>query len=425
MLQLWLVTNTVLWPFSVKPGGLGLDLNVIVLILAAPIWLWKKPRIARSSALLLLFLLLYMAFSIFVAAYSLCSDKFLKSVTTAPILLILAGIGWEIGRRSQAVDWINLQRAALYSLAAATVGFAVEMAVPSLFPSQANYRAHGKLSGLFQEPSHVAFSLFPCIAILLVAESKRSRQIGTFALLGLLLCSRSSTLVALTAAWFLYRLLAQGITRQTALIASGIVLLVGLGAAVNFEQYLLPTAERIVGVFASDSTDNISSLVYVQGWQDARANLVRTHGLGLGFNMMGCQALPDVPAREVLALGGMGELNAEDGSFQFAKIVSEAGVAGIAFYIAIVWWWIRFEKTIRKIKDHGERCAASTQAALIFCFIASSFIRGGSYFSGGILLWLVAVAGASKWRRNPMVIPLSGARASNISPEPHGIAGCE
>jgi hypothetical protein len=309
-------------------------------------------------------------------------------------------MGWEIGRRSETRDWLKLKTAALYSLAVAFALFIVEAIMPSWFPSKVGYRAHGKFSGLFQEPSHVAFSLFPCIAILLVAGDRKTRRRGILALVGLLIFSRSSTLIALTMAWVLYRLLAQRRLRQASLIGAGVALFIGLAATINYEGFLAPTVGRIVGVMASSDADNLSSLVYVQGWQDTWANFTRTHGLGLGFNMMGCHPLPNVAAREALGIGGEEELNAADGSFQFAKIVSEAGVAGIAFYITIIWWWVRLEKRMRKLNDSAEFTSASTQAALIFCFIVSSFIRGGSYYSGALLLWLVSVSSASKWQRN-------------------------
>lgn len=414
MLQFWFVANTVLWPFAIELGGLSLSLNVIVLMLTGSVWLWRKRRIVLSSAKVLLLLLSCLIFSLIVALNAPCDDKLLKSMITGPILLFLAFIGWEAGRRARSSDWLNLQKYATWALLAALSGFLVEMAMPSLFPLQAGYRSDGKFSGLFHEPSHVAFSLFPCIAVLLVAESKKIRRRGFLALLGLFILSRSSTLVALTAAWILYRLLIQKKLRRVGLVVAGITLVIGLGAVIDYEDFLAPTMARISGVVTSSSTNNLSSLVYVQGWQDTWANLIRTNGLGLGFNMMGCHPLPDVPVREILAIGGLEEINAEDGSFQFGKIVSEAGVGGIVFYIAIIWWWLRLEKRIRRIEDNAARRAASTQAALIFCFVAASFIRGGTYFSGGLLLWLIAESGASKWQLNLTTVPAVSLDASDI-----------
>jgi hypothetical protein len=285
--------------------------------------------------------------------------------------------------------------------------------MPAWFPDQEGYRVEGKLSGVFQEPSHVAFSLFPCIAVLLVAENKRTRHKGMVALLGILLFSRSSTLIAMIAAWIMYRLLVQRKARQTVLFALAAAALVALGTAIDYERLIMPTIDRIVGITAASEAGNISSLVYVQGWQDAWSNLRRTHGLGLGLNMMGCGSPPDVSARAVLALEGNPNLNAEDGSFLFAKVVSEAGVGGIAFYLGVIWWWAQVELTLRHHRKDATRCAAEVQAALLFCFVASSFIRSEGYFGSGFLLWIVAVSGASQSLRAFRPSP-----AWNVSP-PH------
>jgi hypothetical protein len=215
------------------------------------------------------------------------------------------------------------------------------------------------------------------------------------------LFSRSSTLLAFIVVWILYRLFSQRRLRQAGVLVFGMASLVILGSAINYDLLIRPTVARVVGVAAPGDTENTSSLVYLQGWQDAWVNIVRTHGLGLGFNMMGCHPLPDVPARTILALEGLEELNAQDGSILFGKIVSEAGVGGIVFYSAIIWWWVRLEKRIRAAEDGAGRLAASTQAALIFCFVVSSFIRSVGYFSGGMLLWIAAVSGALKWQQDP------------------------
>jgi hypothetical protein len=399
MLLLWFVANTVLWPFNIIVGGLRLNLNVPVLIGAGIFWLWRRGRITRSTAKVLIVLIGFVVCSMVVAIVSPCNDNLLKSAVTAPILLFLAFIGWEAGATAKPSDWLHLPRAATYSLMIALAGFVVEIAMPSRFPLQADYRAHWVLSGIFQEPSNVAFALIPCAAVLLASNRRKWRRRGALTLAGLAIISHSSTLIALTGALLIYRLLIKGISRQTVWLGLAITLGIGLAGAASYQNFLQPTVERIAGVVAYGDTENLSSLAYVQGWEDAWANFSRTHGLGLGFNMMGCHPLPDVAAREILALRGIHELNADDGTFQFSKIVSETGIFGILFYVAIIRWWLLLEKRIRTLTDDTERCVAATQSVMIFCFITSSFVRGGSYFSGAILLWLVAVSGASTARR--------------------------
>ncbi len=398
-----------MWPLSVKLAGLSLGMNVVALLLVGLVWLGINRKIAVTSANVLFLFIGYLLVSMLAAVAGPCQDKYLKSLITAPILVFLVLIGLEVGRRARSRDWQLLPKAAWWSLLIAFVGFGVEMAFPTWFPLKADYRYRGEFSGLFQEPSHAAFSLFPCIAILLVGGSDKSRRRGALALLALLVVSRSSTLIALTVAWLLYRLVSQSRLRDALLLGVSAVLVIGVGAAINYEGLLGQTTERIVGVIASSDTENLSSLVYVQGWQDAWTNFVRTRGFGLGFNMMGCHPLPDIAVRRVLSLRNFEELNAEDGSFQFGKIVSEFGICGILFYVAIIWWWIQLEKRIQSTDADDERCAASIQAAFIFCFIASSFIRAAGYFSGGPLLWVVAVSGASQWQKRQVARQLTNA----------------
>jgi hypothetical protein len=395
MLQLWLIANTVLWPLHVKTGGLELNLSVVVLLISGTLWLGIRRKIEQRTAKILFALSILTAFSWILAFTGPCQTFMLKSISTTPILLFLVALGIEIGQQSSRDDWLRLQKTAVWSLIAAFCGFALELARPELFSFQKIYRAEGKLSGLFQEPSHVAFSLFPCIAILLTAEDRRTKQKGLLALVAILIISRSSTLIALTMFFVLYRLLAMGRARHTMIAALGIVSIVPVVAAIDYTRFVMPTVVRVVGIASPDDTDNLSSLVYVQGWQDAGSNLLRTHGMGLGINMMGCTPLPDVSVRSVLTLQGLGDLNATDGSFLFAKIVSETGVLGIIFYVTVFWSFIKLEKKRRELRKNNVYAIVTVQAALIFCFVASSFIRQAGYFDGGLLLWVVAVGGAS------------------------------
>jgi hypothetical protein len=404
MLRLWFIVNTLLWPFNIETGRLKLWLNVIVLTIVGATWIGQKLTVRLTvsgySAKVLLGLFTFLSFSFLVAISGPCTDKLEKLVITAPILFFLIFVSLEVGSRATDDDWLKLQKAATWVLAVAFVGFIVEALLPASFPNQAAYRSVGQLSGLFSEPSHVSFSLFPVVAILLVAESKKLRRNGLIALCGLVLLSRSSTLFALIAAWFLYRLFMHRRLGRNLFIGLGLSIVVGLAILVNYDLFVAPTLARIGGVIALEEAENVSSLVYLQGWQDVWANVLRTKGLGLGFNMMGCNPLPDVPARTILANVYDLELNSEDGAMIFAKLVSEAGVIGILFFLGIIWWLVRIEADIRSCSPGKATAAISIQSALIFSFVAIFLIRSTGYFSGSVLLLAVAVAGSVKWRKN-------------------------
>lgn len=403
MIHLWFVANTVLWPFIVSLGDMQLGLNVVILSAVGSLWLLARRKIALTTIRPVLALAAFLALSLVVAVTGPCSDLLSKFFATGPVLLLLALIGIEIGHRTSHENWIRLPRVALWVFLAALASFLLEMAVPSLFPAKAGYRIVGKYSGLFSEPSHVAFSLFPCFAVMLASADRNMRRWGYVVLGILLVISRSSTLIGFIAAWLIYRLALHRKLKETAVLAFGATMLLIFAASSNYDVLIAPTVNRVVGIAAASDAENISSLVYVQGWQDAWANLVRTRGLGLGFDMMGCHPLPDVSVRRVLAIAVDEDLNAQDGSFIFAKVVSEMGLAGIAFFIAVIWSWVKLEKSIRTASGEAARSAAKIQSSLIFCFVASSFLRGTGYFSGGVLLWIAAVSGASTWQRSRRV----------------------
>jgi hypothetical protein len=414
MLPLWFVTNSLFWQFSIEIGGLKLGLNTVILSLSGAIWIFLNTRVSGFSARVIFGLIIFLALSYLVAITGTCTDKFQKFVFTAPIFIILVCIGLEIGWRATLNDWRHLESVAKWILLIAIVGFIFEVLMPEFFPKQAAYRFQGKLSGLFNEPSHVAISLFPSIAILLVSRRVKFFRLGMLALFVLTLLSRSTSLIALICSWILYSLL----IKRKAKLGSGLIYvfilssIAILAALANFELVVEPILNRVSGVFSFASgefgvndtdgvlTEHISSIVYMQGWQDVWFNLQRTNGLGLGFNMMGCSPLPDVPARTILgSMFSLGELNAEDGSFLFAKMVSEVGVIGALMFFSIVWLIIQLHIKMGKNYYSELNDTMSMLAALIFVIFTSFFVRSTGYFGGGFLLIVVAVAGAVKLLR--------------------------
>jgi hypothetical protein len=412
MLLLWFVANTLLVPINVSLGGFRLGLNVVVLILAGSVWFVLRAKITGFSAKALLVLCMGALLSCVVALIGPCDDKLLKLVITAPIFLFLILLGFEAGWKAGDKDWLFLQKVANWVLLVAFASFIVEAVFPSFFPNLAGYRSEGKLTGMFGEPSHATYFIFPWIAILLVGKDERLRRNGMFALFGLLLLSRSSTLIALIGAWILYRMVIQGRFRQSLLIVLAMGLLIFLGSVIDYDQIVNPTVERVVGIFSSSEVENISSLVYLQGWQDAWSNLQRTNGIGLGFNMMGCNPIPDVPAREILSRAQL-DLNAEDGSFLFSKIISEAGVFGFMLFVMAIWWWIKLEQQIKKCNDMVSSEIGRIHSVIMFCFVASSFVRSMGYFDGVLFFWIAALAGSLKWYMSRQAI-LSGKKSSAI-----------
>ncbi|WP_340621462.1 hypothetical protein [Xenorhabdus siamensis] len=136
----------------------------------------------------------------------------------------------------------------------------------------------------------------------------------------------------------------------------------------------------------SESSTNISTLVYIQGWQEIWHSLISTNGLGLGFQRMGENA-PLAISEKIYKLAG-GYLNLHDGGFIFSKFISELGFVGMVFFIYFIKQLIKLKFYISKFKLHSIPINNSDgihKLKLSFVLSCSFFIellfRGYGYFS--------------------------------------------
>jgi hypothetical protein len=139
---------------------------------------------------------------------------------------------------------------------------------------------------------------------------------------------------------------------------------------------------RLKGIFDPSENSHLSSLVYLQGWVDLYNNILNTYGLGLGFNGMGSLLFEENYPREVILSRFGLNLNSEDGSFLFSKIISEFGLFGLVFYLIIIYKLILYINKNQYIVIN----------TLIFSFLIISFIRSSGYFNGTLLLIIPALS---------------------------------
>jgi len=152
-------------------------------------------------------------------------------------------------------------------------------------------------------------------------------------------------------------------------------------------------AERID---LSGDSDNLSALVYAQGVDYAKKSLVDTHGLGIGFQMMGTQETSAISRQIIYILShsnfGQG-LNRNDGGFLAAKIVTEFGILGIILLFAYIYLFIKSFFILRKvIRDRNYiDTKLALMYAIIFSFFVYVFVRGSGYFNPVVFLFLIAL----------------------------------
>jgi hypothetical protein len=305
----------------------------------------------------------------------------------------------EIGSRASYSNWIDLQSSGKFILLIAFLTFIIEASFPKFFPDQEKYRLSGNYSGIFEEPSHAAYFLIPWILMMLFSGVKKNLIYGALGLLILILFSKSATLFALIGIVAIIILFqrASWIYKIIILTVCGVFFTILLFVQSPFQIWETdPIFSRIMGVISPEEILNISSLVYIQGWQDAVNNVVRSYGFGLGPNMMGCIPLPDVSSRDTLyeKIAGGGFLNSFDGSFLFSKVISEFGIAGIIVYAIFMRTALKREKFNKKHKISLNKYFQ----ALFCCYLVATFIRTSGYFDGLFFCMLTVWAAIFKFR---------------------------
>jgi hypothetical protein len=186
------------------------------------------------------------------------------------------------------------------------------------------------LASIYLEPSHaIAYSL-PFILMVSARYSKLSRPL-IIPNIFLLLNMSSSSAALLILANLKHYLFA-------------ILILIIAAIFVNFSsqiQDLISTINKnsneiiLLALNAPEIYENLTILVYLSGWSRIFEIFANEIYFGEGFNMMGCSGFIDQYQNKIFTLAH-GYLNVEDGSFLFAKIMSEFGFASIAFGVILI-----------------------------------------------------------------------------------------
>jgi hypothetical protein len=136
----------------------------------------------------------------------------------------------------------------------------------------------------------------------------------------------------------------------------------------------------------SDENNNLSVLVYLQGWEFANNHFANTSGVGIGFQQLGFVKIYTVMGDKLESILKI-PLNEKDGGFTAAKVVAEFGVLGLFFLLSYVYFFI---KTCKKLINLIEQSQHNNILILSCCLVISSFIeiffRGVGYFSPTLFL---------------------------------------
>lgn len=137
----------------------------------------------------------------------------------------------------------------------------------------------------------------------------------------------------------------------------------------------------------TENNINLSSLVYIQGWQLIGEALKLTNFWGLGFQQLGIRNL-NVNATSLIFSQLGFDLNLSDGGFTLAKIICEFGIFGIILFIIFIHVYYKAFLYLRN--QVFEINHNNFKIIFINCLIMGSIIefliRGSGYYSSTILL---------------------------------------
>lgn len=241
----------------------------------------------------------------------------------------------------------------------------------------------------YNEPSHYALGLSPFLLYMVVSDAKR-RWIWMVSALAVALTVKSLTLIIVVL--FIYTVVMR-ISLKTILFP---LLIIALALVAGDELSYYSDRTNL----SSEST-NLSSLVYLSGWERAWLSMNETFGLGYGLNQLGIVGDQGEIMRTLSDLNAEG-LNALDGGSVASKLIAEFGAAGA---ILLMIYAKSFLKGVRFIRAamYAPRSVSRIELFFWSCFMTYSidlFIRGSGYFTAESFMFSGAIWGlAQRFRK--------------------------
>ncbi len=228
----------------------------------------------------------------------------------------------------------------------------------------------------YNEPSHFSLFFAPilCYNILISSRQKRIILIAVGVVLALIIKNLTLLASILVISIFVYSVYA--------------LPLITLGSLMIFYfvniQYFVDRLD-----FSGEST-NLSTLVYMKGFELMKEAMFKSNGLGIGFQQLGYVELT-TPSREMIMEIQGGDLNSKDGGFLAVKLITELGVIGVLMIILYLKLFISKWFKFRKINMNEMSAVQLIFYSSLITFFVQLFIRGLGYFTPSVFLFIVSI----------------------------------
>lgn len=380
-LVIWLLV--VVAPMPLLSAGSSMGPHVLLLLVLGALHLLSGRRVSNPGWLIAASMLLLLHFSagLFLTP---CEDSLGKSVASQAILLPLV---WSMALLASDRDGKPVDR----TLRAVLVLVVLSVLIEKIYLVATSASVFLRPSGIYGEPSHLALSIAPVLAALLASAGWKNKLYGGGGTLVLYALSASATLFVLVFICLLFVMMGKPAVRhgvKSLMRVMAVVLLSGL--LVMASPYRDAFVERILGLGDVSLSANMSSLIYLHGWESALGNFDSSGGFGLGINRMGCEPRPVTSVTDILEFFDLGDSNYNDGSFTFSKILSEFGILGMLWQLGILVFLIGRVRRLRAQAGQDLTLNSFLLASVVVLSLGA-FIRGTGYFSGPFLIGIWAM----------------------------------
>jgi hypothetical protein len=157
----------------------------------------------------------------------------------------------------------------------------------------------------------------------------------------------------------------------------------------------------------SSDNKNLSTLVYLSGWERAYLNFEDTFGLGVGFQQFGIIGSRGEIMETVEELGAE-DLNLLDGGAVAPKFIGEFGLLGVIMLLVYLVYFARNAKWLREVSFSEIPPRECRKVFFLSCFVMyciDLFVRGTGYFSSSgflfiaSLMWIILVKSVNNFGR--------------------------
>lgn len=230
--------------------------------------------------------------------------------------------------------------------------------------------------GLFVEPSHFALALSPLLLYSVIDKIKYFKlYLIYFAFWAVFI--QNLTLLLVVFGCFIFNN-----SKKNILYA---IIIISLSSLVINISYFTSRTNL------SSNSNNLSVLVFLNGWQKAAEAFKVSNGLGVGFQQLGYYNLKeDNSINEALAVFEKDHLNKYDAGSLAPKIIAEFGIFGILLIIAYLIYFKTILIDIRNNRHFRSKSILFMQICSL-TLILELFFRGVGYFSTSVFLFLLCI----------------------------------